>query len=110
MLPGWACLSLLPLDNVKKPYSWSYKTLLWDSGQHTILGDGNVFMHLGVPWPATDLFFHRIFSPFLQDPDKAVLGPKAPELVHIGSRQPQTKIKIEYWNRAGGGVNISYEW
>ena len=33
------------------------------------LGDVNVYMHLGVPWPATDLFFDKIFSPLLLDPD-----------------------------------------
>ena len=35
--------------------------------------------------------------------------PRAPESVHIGRRQPQTKTRIEYWDRAGGGQNIVQE-
>ena len=34
---------------------------------------------------------------------------KAPKLVHMGRRQPQTKTGIEYWHRAGGERNIVSE-
>ena len=36
--------------------------------RHVYLGDVNVYMHLGVPWPTTHLFFHRIFSLLLPVP------------------------------------------
>ena len=34
---------------------------------------------------------------------------KGPQFVHIRRRQPQTKTRVEYWDRGRGGRNIVWE-
>ena len=43
-------------------------------------------------------------------PGRSTLDPKKGYKTKTGSTSSVTLIKTEYWDRAGGGGNISYDW
>ena len=43
-------------------------------------------------------------------PGRSTLDPKKGYKTKTGSTSSVTLIKTEYWDRAGGGGNIRYEW
>ena len=46
----------------------------------------------------------------LAKPDRSTLDAKEGYETETGSTSSVTLIKTEYWDRAGGGGNISYDW